>query len=160
LSTYTGDSYAYLNGTSMATPHVAGAVALLKAYHPTMTYLDLISVILQNGTPLTSLSGKTSTGKTLNVYGALTGNYTPSPTNTPTPTPGPGDTPTPVPTSPPDPTPTVPPTVDPSLLRFPISVKNSRGTSTVSCRLYEVTDSGDIYVLVGQDVALVNESSR
>jgi subtilisin family serine protease len=34
LSTLPGDTYGYLNGTSMASPHVAGVAALLKSTHP------------------------------------------------------------------------------------------------------------------------------
>ncbi len=37
LSTYVGNSYAYLSGTSMAAPHVAGLVALIKSRYPWMT---------------------------------------------------------------------------------------------------------------------------
>ncbi|MBI3194911.1 MAG: S8 family serine peptidase, partial [Ignavibacteriae bacterium] len=37
LSTYVGNSYYYLSGTSMAAPHVAGLVALTKSKYPWMT---------------------------------------------------------------------------------------------------------------------------
>ena len=33
-STWVGDSYRYMGGTSMATPHVSGLAALLKSYAP------------------------------------------------------------------------------------------------------------------------------
>jgi subtilisin family serine protease len=60
-------TYQSWQGTSMAAPHVTGAAALWKAYHPSATYLDIRNAILNNATPTTSLSGKTVTGGRLNV---------------------------------------------------------------------------------------------
>jgi subtilisin family serine protease len=37
LSTYPGNRYAYAQGTSMASPHVAGVAALIKSQYPNMT---------------------------------------------------------------------------------------------------------------------------
>ncbi|MCC5840629.1 MAG: S8 family serine peptidase [Opitutales bacterium] len=45
-STVLGHSYGSLNGTSMASPHVAGAAALLLAVKPDMDYLDLKTMLL------------------------------------------------------------------------------------------------------------------
>ena len=73
LSTYYSSSSAYatMSGTSMATPFVSGALALLKAQYPSYTYLQLIQKLYAGGDSLSSLSGKVSTGKRLNVYKAL-----------------------------------------------------------------------------------------
>ncbi|MCX7072599.1 MAG: S8 family serine peptidase [Gammaproteobacteria bacterium] len=58
LSTYNGgattpgsDSYAYLQGTSMASPHVAGVVALLYAARPTITPDEVEAVLKANVRP-------------------------------------------------------------------------------------------------------------
>lgn len=50
-STYTGDRYVYLSGTSMAAPHVAGAAALLWAEQPSLTYLEIKDAILDTARP-------------------------------------------------------------------------------------------------------------
>jgi thermitase len=66
-STLPGNSYGAYDGTSMATPHVAGAVALYQSIHPSATASQIRSAILSQVTPTTSLSGITVTGGRLNV---------------------------------------------------------------------------------------------
>ena len=61
-------SYGSYSGTSMATPHVTGAVALYAAYHGG-TAASIKSAILGSAIPTASLNGKTVTGGRLNVSG-------------------------------------------------------------------------------------------
>lgn len=42
LSTVTGGGYGFKSGTSMASPHVAGVLALQKSTHPTATPEELV----------------------------------------------------------------------------------------------------------------------
>ncbi len=71
LSTTTNNGYTVFNGTSMATPHVAGAAALLLAANPNLTVTQLRSLLVFNGDPLASLAGKTTTGRRLNVGNSM-----------------------------------------------------------------------------------------
>ena len=61
--------YASYSGTSMATPHVTGAVALYASTHPGATAAQIKVAILGSVTPTASLAGKTVTGGRLNVSG-------------------------------------------------------------------------------------------
>jgi hypothetical protein len=74
FSTYnTSDSaYGTLSGTSMATPHVSGALALLRAQFPELNYSDTIAELLATVDPIPSLAGKTISGGRLNLQKLLT----------------------------------------------------------------------------------------
>lgn len=72
LSTIRGSSYATFNGTSMATAHVTGAAALLKAQTPSLDWRAIKNLLLSSAEPIAALSGKTITGGRLNVYSAMT----------------------------------------------------------------------------------------
>lgn len=61
--------YASYSGTSMATPHVTGAVALYKSINPSATAAQIKAAILGATTPTASLTGKVVTGGRLNVSG-------------------------------------------------------------------------------------------
>ncbi len=70
-STLPSNTYGSLSGTSMATPHVAGACALIWAANPSWTYAKVKSQILSGTDKVSSLSGKTISGGRLNVHKAM-----------------------------------------------------------------------------------------
>ncbi|QSX41229.1 S8 family serine peptidase [Shewanella cyperi] len=70
-STIPGSDYNTLSGTSMATPHVAGAAALVLAADPSLTTADVKNILMASGDPNAALEGKTVSGKRLNVESAL-----------------------------------------------------------------------------------------
>ena len=56
-----GNKYAELSGTSMATPHVSGVVALLYQLQPKMTAEQLLNTLRNSATKV---------GQDPNIYGA------------------------------------------------------------------------------------------
>ncbi|MFC1526996.1 S8 family serine peptidase [Candidatus Latescibacterota bacterium] len=66
-------SYAWLQGTSMATPHVAGVAALVWAADPGLTHLEVRDLLLNSVDPIPALTGKCTTGGRLNALQALPG---------------------------------------------------------------------------------------
>ena len=78
LSTVRNAAYAYYSGTSMATPHVAGA-AMLVLSSCTLNTAALKSVLLANVDPVASLASLTITGGRLNVNKAIRACGTPPP---------------------------------------------------------------------------------
>ncbi len=95
-SSLPGNTYGSYSGTSMAAPHVTGAIALCRASFPTMAPDATRSTLLASTTATTSLSGMTVTGGRLNAdaFAISCVNQqggSPTPTPDPTPTPAPPD---------------------------------------------------------------------
>ncbi|MES2812999.1 MAG: S8 family peptidase [Bacteroidota bacterium] len=83
-ATTPNNTYDYLQGTSMASPNVAGVAALIRAFYPTLTASQVKHIIMDSGTALTNTfvipgeSGEqtnldkiSKSGKIVNAYNAL-----------------------------------------------------------------------------------------
>ena len=70
-STWTGGGYQSASGTSMATPHVAGAAALAKAEFPSASAAGLKALLLGTVDPKPALATTTASGGRLNVANAV-----------------------------------------------------------------------------------------
>ncbi|HEY5662426.1 MAG TPA: S8 family peptidase, partial [Ilumatobacter sp.] len=70
-STLPPDTYGTYSGTSMATPHVSGALALCASIDPSQTAFMLRAALLDGAQPTTSLAGITTTGGRLDISGML-----------------------------------------------------------------------------------------
>ncbi|MEK7559466.1 MAG: S8 family serine peptidase [Patescibacteria group bacterium] len=101
LSTIPGGGYSYnYQGTSMATPHVAGAAALLLSVNPNLTPQQVAACLIDNADPI---STDKPIGHRLNIFKAISacggGSIPTLPPATPTVTSVPGSSPTPTITS-------------------------------------------------------------
>jgi serine protease len=72
LSTVIGGNFAVFSGTSMATPHVAGLVGLLKAADPARTPQQIKNLILTGGDVTPATDTEVLTGRRINAFGSLT----------------------------------------------------------------------------------------
>jgi subtilisin family serine protease len=79
-STGLGSNYLSLSGTSMATPFVSGALALLLAHEPGLTSSQAIQRLYQSAVPNPHLEGAVSSGRILNVNNLIRGITVPNPT--------------------------------------------------------------------------------
>ena len=70
-STRAGDSYQYLQGTSMATPHVSGLAALIWAENPGFTYIDVKDRILNGVDVIPGLMGDVLMGGRINANNSI-----------------------------------------------------------------------------------------
>ncbi len=69
-TSFNATSYGFMNGTSMASPHVAGAAAFLFTKFPTASVAEIKDKILRSADKKASLTGKVRTGARLNLYKA------------------------------------------------------------------------------------------
>jgi len=68
---YDGDEFQFLQGTSMAAPHVAGVVGLILAKYPTLPLEDLRWRLLNGTDVIEGLTGKVATGGRINANNSL-----------------------------------------------------------------------------------------
>ena len=73
LSTWASSTTATatLQGTSMATPHVTGAAALLSAFNPNLSPASLKATLMNTVDPIAAWSGLIKTGGRINVLAAM-----------------------------------------------------------------------------------------
>jgi len=71
-SSFPGNRYVSLSGTSMATPHVAGAAALLKSLHHDWTPAQIKLALMNNSSPLQDDIMATGAGR-IDAFAAATG---------------------------------------------------------------------------------------
>ena len=125
-STIPTSSYGTMSGTSMATPMVASAVAVMRAVNPNISAKEIKETLCSSSDKLSALTGKVISGGRLNAYNAVKA-IMPTVTPTATPTVKQTATPTTIPTA----TPTVKPTATPTTVPTPTVTSSPAATPTV-----------------------------
>ena len=70
-STFRFPAYIFYDGTSMASPHVAGVVSLLTSRQPDLSWQEVKERILVTARPIAALQGITVTGGVVNALAAI-----------------------------------------------------------------------------------------
>ena len=144
LSTGLNGDYQWASGTSMATPHVAGVVAVLRAVNPSLTFDQIKELLRATAVRNSSLNGRVASGR-VDLNAALlaaggvpqaTATSTSTPTATPTVTRTSTHTPTPTATPTVTPSPTLTPNLTPRPLETPASTRTPRPTPTFPASYY------------------------
>lgn len=128
-STIPTSSYGTMSGTSMATPMVASAVAVMRAVNPNISAKEIKETLCSSSDKLSALTGKVISGGRLNAYNAVKA-IMPTATPTATPTVKPTATPTTVPTPTVTPSPTATPTTVPTPTLSPTATPTAAPTVT------------------------------
>lgn len=134
-STIPTSSYGTMSGTSMATPMVASAVAVMRAVNPNILAKEIKETLCSSSDKLSALTGKVISGGRLNAYNAVKAIMpTATPTATPTTVPTPTATPTATPTTVPTPTATsmAMPTTVPTVMSSPTAMPTTVPMPTVT----------------------------
>lgn len=70
-SSIPGSKYAYFDGTSMASPVVAGLAALIREYHPKLSALQVKQIIMESVVVTQYLNNRCITSGVVNAFNAL-----------------------------------------------------------------------------------------
>jgi len=177
ISTVLGSSYGAKSGTSMATPHVCGAFALLCGLHPNKSIDEIRTGLLAGAKKLSNFTGRCVTGGILDVKQAhqiLSGTPSPPPPpppgpppppppGPPPPPPPPGPPPPPPPPGPPPPPPPPQPTPTPSPTSKPDTNYGGSGPcgsdyilNILPNSLYEDTGKKICFRIGGRQCCIIN----
>ena len=157
-STIPTSSYGTMSGTSMATPMVASAVAVMRAVNPNISAKEIKETLCSSSDKLSALTGKVISGGRLNAYNAVkaimptvtptatpTVKPTATPTTVPTPTATPTATPTTVPTPTATPSPTATPTAAPTPTATPTATLQQSDSNTNDSTDSNTKSNGNAY---------------
>ncbi len=71
VSTVPGSDWGYMDGTSMASPYVAGAAALIRSVAPTVSPAGIRQALMESSTPVGALTGLVASGGRIDAFAAV-----------------------------------------------------------------------------------------